>query len=238
MERLGIDMNAKDSNGQPLVADTALARRELTFDWQVATRALAWAHGAGKYVIWSDPALYVPYECYLSPAEVLTATKSRDDYIEGEARLAVRYANLVPVYGNNEGLKRCGVAYGDWSMTPRNFRLVGWERIPSEIASLKHGATSLASSQGFGLSVQSWTSDYDPILSAGTLPPQEIAIWTLDGLAKGASLIGFEPYFYFFAWPASAGIPPSAQLAHDQQLGDARPALHVLFAALGIEDPR
>jgi hypothetical protein len=142
------------------------------------------------------------------------------------------------MYDNNEGLKRCGVAYGDWIMTPRNFRLIGWERIPAHIASLKSGATVLTGAKGFGLSVQSWTSDYDPILSAGTLPPEEIAIWTLDGLSKGASMIEFEPYFYFFAWPPSTGIPQSLPLAKDQHRGDARASLNVLFSQLDTEPLR
>ena len=140
------------------------------------------------------------------------------------------------MYNNNEGLKRCGVAYGDWIPTPRNFRLTGWERIPSRIASEKRGATPLISGKGFGLSVQSWTSDYDPVLSAGTLPPEEIAIWTLDGFSKGASIVEFEPYFYFFAWPPSSGLTQSVPLANGQHVGDARSTLDMLFLDLGIED--
>jgi hypothetical protein len=236
MERLGIDINTKDPNGQPMIADAVLAKRELSFDWQVATRALEWANSSGRYVIWSDPALYVPYECYSSPTAIQTDIKTRDNYIEGEEKLAARYSNLIPTYDNNEGLKRCGVAYGDWIMTPRNFRLTGWERIPSRLASVKRGSTALTGQKGFGLSVQSWTSDYDPILSAGTLPPEEMAIWTLDGLAKGASIVEFEPYFYFFAWPPSAGVSQSLPLTSDQHLGDPRLALKVLFSNLGIEN--
>jgi hypothetical protein len=232
MERLGIDMNTRDPNDQPMIADSALATRELSFDWQVATRALEWANSSGRYVIWSDPALYVPYECYSRPAARHTDIETRDDYVEGEAKLAARYPNLIPMYDNNEGLKRCGVAYGDWIMTPRNFRLTGWERIPAHLASSKSGATVLTGAKGFGLSVQSWTSDYDPILSAGTLPPEEIAIWTLDGFSKGASIIEFEPYFYFFAWPPSTGTSQSLPLAKDQNRGDARASLNVLFSHL------
>jgi hypothetical protein len=238
MERLGIDINTKDSNDQPMIADAALAKRELSFDWQVATRALEWANNSGRHVIWSDPALYVPYECYSSPAAVQSDIKIRDSYIEGEAKLAARYSNLIPMYDNNEGLKRCGVAYGDWILTPRNFRLTGWERIPSGIASVKRGSTPLTSAKGFGLSVQSWTSDYDPILSAGTLPPEEMAIWTLDGFAKGASIIEFEPYFYLFAWPPSSGVTQSLPLADGQHMGDPRIALAVLFSNLGLEGSR
>jgi hypothetical protein len=238
MERLGIDINTKDPDGRPMITDLALAKRELSFDWQVASRALEWASRSGRYVIWSDPALYVPYECYLSPNAVQTDIKTRDDYIEGETKLAARYPNVVPIYDNNEGLKRCGVAYGDWIMTPRNFRLSGWERIPSRIASVKRGSATLPSAKGFGLSVQSWTSDYDPILTAGTLPPEEMVIWTLDGFAKGASIVEFEPYFYLFAWPPSSGLAQSLPLANGQHMGDARRALEMLFSNLGIERPR
>jgi len=142
------------------------------------------------------------------------------------------------MYDNNEGLKRCGVAYGDWMTTPRNFRLTGWDRIPARIASRKPGRTALTGAKGFGLSVQSWTSDYDPILSAGTLPPEEIAIWTLDGFSKGASIVEFEPYFYFFAWPPSAGVSQSLPLASDQHLGDPRLTLRVLLSNLGIENSK
>jgi hypothetical protein len=144
----------------------------------------------------------------------------------------------VPMYDNNEGLKRCGVAYGNSMMTPRNFRLAGWERIPSHIASFKRGISTLTSGKGFGLSVQSWTSDYDPILSAGTLPGEEIVIWALDGLSKGASIIEFEPYFYFFAWSPSVGTSQSLPLVNDQHTGDPRTALELLFSNLGIEDSR
>jgi hypothetical protein len=235
MERLGIDINTKDPNNQPMIADLALAKRELSFDWQVATHALEWANNSGKYVIWSDPALYVPYECYSSSTGIQTDIKTRDNYVEGETKLAARYSNLIPMYDNNEGLKRCGVAFGDWILTPRNFRLTGWERIPSAIASVKRGSTPLTDPKGFGLSVQSWTSDYDPILNAGTLPPEEMAIWTLDGFAKGASIVEFEPYFYLFAWPPSSGITQSLPLADGQHMGDARIALAVLFSNLGLE---
>jgi hypothetical protein len=238
MERLGIDINTNDPNDRPMIADSALAKRELSFDWQVATRALVWANNSRRYVIWSDPALYVPYECYSSPTGAHTDFQIRDDYIAGEAKLASRYPNLVPMYDNNEGLKRCGVAYGDWISTPRNFRLAGWERIPSRIASVKRGSTALAGARGFGLSVQSWTSDYDPVLSAGTLPPEEMVIWALDGFGKGASLLEFEPYFYFFAWPPSSGQKQSLPLADGQYVGDARIALDVLFSNLGVENSR
>jgi hypothetical protein len=235
MERLGIDINTKDPNDQPMIADVALAKRELSFDWQVATRAVEWANNSRKLVIWSDPALYDPYECYSNPIAIQTDTKTRDSYIEGEAKLAARYSNLIPMYDNNEGLKRCGVAYGDWILTPRNFRLTGWERIPSSIASVKRGSTPLTSTKGFGLSVQSWTSDYDPILSAGTLPPEEMVIWTLNAFAKGASIVEFEPYFYFFAWPPSSIITQSLPLTKGQHIGDPRIALDVLFSNLGID---
>jgi len=235
MERLGIDINTKDPNGQPLIADAVLAKRDLSFDWRVAERTLEWAKKTGKYVIWSDNALYVPYECYLNPSAVQTDTKTRDEYVEGQRKLAESYPNLLPMYANNEGLKRCGVAYGRWLMTPRNFRLAGWERIPAHIASSKRGSTVLTEVQGFGLSVQSWSSDYDPLLSAGTLPPEEVAIWTLDGISKGASIIEFEPYFYFFAWPPSPRLPQSLPVAVGQHLGDPRIALDVLFSSLGID---
>jgi hypothetical protein len=238
MERLGIDMNTKDPNDQPLIADSALAKSELSFDWQVATRALEWANSSGRYVIWSDPALYVQYECYMAAPAVQIEMKTRDDYVEGETKLAARYPNIVPMYDNNEGLKRCGVAYGDWIMTPRNFRLFGWERIPSRIASAKRGSTTLTGANGYGLSVQSWTRDYDPIVTAGTLPPEEMVIWTLDGLAKGAAIIEFEPYFYLFAWPPSSGLTQSLPLAKGQHIGDARIALDILFSNLGIEQPQ
>src|SRR5258708_6364752 len=196
MERLGIDLNVKDTASKPIIPDVELAKRELTFDWNLALRSLEWANREAKIVLWADPAIYLPYACYLTPAELSLEAKIRDEYIARETQLASRFANLVPLYDNNEGLKRCGVAYGDWLMTPRNFRLTGWERIPSRIASAKRGSTTLTGPQGFGLSVQSWTTDYDPILTAGTLPPEEMAIWALDGFAKGASIVEFEPYFY------------------------------------------
>jgi hypothetical protein len=238
MERLGIDINAKDPNGQPMIADADLAKRELTFDWQVAARALEWAAKSGRYVIWADPALYLPYQCYLSPSALQADTRTRDEYIQQEEKLAAVYPSLIPMYNNNEGLKRCGVAYGNWLMTPRNFRLTGWERVPARIASLKRGSTPLTGTSGFGLSVQSWTTDYDPVLTAGTLPPEEMAIWLLDGFAKGASIIEFEPYFYLFAWPPSSRIPQSPPIPVGKHVGDARETLDVIFATIGIGNSR
>jgi hypothetical protein len=237
MERLGIDINTKDPQGRPLIADAALANRDLAFDWKVAERALEWAKRKDKYVLWSDNALFIPYECYSSRSAIRTDTKVRDEYLAGEGKFAQSYPNLLPIYANNEGLKRCGAAAGNWQMTPRNFRLTGWERIPAQIASLKRGAAVLTGVKGFGLSVQSWTSDYDPVLSAGTLPPEEVVIWALDGIRKGASIIEFEPYFYFFAWPPSQALPQSLPLAGGQRLGDPRIALDVLFSNLGIGRP-
>jgi hypothetical protein len=219
-----------------LIADTALANRNLAFDWKAAERALKWAKRNGKYVLWSDNALFIPYECYLSRSALRIDTKTRDEYLAGEGKFAESYPNLLPMYANNEGLKRCGAAAGNWLMTPRNFRLTGWERIPAHIASMKRGPTALTGVKGFGLSVQSWTSDYDPVMTAGTLPPEEVAIWTLDGIRKGASIIEFEPYFYFFAWPPSRALPQSLPLASGQHLGDPRTALRVLFSSLGIDD--
>jgi hypothetical protein len=232
MERLGIEINVRNPNGQPMIGDSRLAQRELRFDWDLANSVLEWARTSKKYVIWADPWLYLPYECYLKPAEVQTDRKFRDEFIRREKQLAAHFTNLIPMYDNNEGLKLCGVAFGDWLITPRNFRLPTWDRIPSSIASAKHGNGQLNGPMGFGLSVQSWTSDYDPITSAGTLPPAEIVIWTLDGFAKGATLLEYEPYFYFFAWPPAKGSTQSVPLNDNQRTGDPREALELLISAL------
>jgi len=236
MERLAIDINAKFPNGQPMVSDAALAGRELSFDWRLAERTVEWASRHDRIVIWSDPALYVPYECYWSPAMVQAAKGERDDFIERERQLAKRFPSLVPMYDDNEGLKRCGVAFGDWLTTPRNFRLTRWERIPSAIASGKSGVDPLTGRSGFGLSVQSWASDYDPIVSSGTLPAEEIAVWTLDAFAKGASIVEFEPYYFFFKWPADQGTPQSLPISDMHQVGNARPSLSILFSNLGVDN--
>ena len=70
MERLAIDMNTKNPVGQPMIPDAALATRELSFDWGLASHTLEWADRSAKIVIWADPAIYIPYECYRSPAEL------------------------------------------------------------------------------------------------------------------------------------------------------------------------
>jgi hypothetical protein len=238
MERLAIDMITKNPVGQPMISDAALATRELSFDWGLASHALEWADRSAKIAIWADPAIYLPYECYRSPAELQVDAKTRDDYIQNEEQLAARHPSLIPMYDNNEGLKRCGVAYGNWLVTPRNFRLTAWQRIPARIASVKRGRSSLTGMNGFGLSVQSWTTAYDPILTAGTLPPEEMAIWTLDGFAKGASIVEFEPYFYFFSWPPSSNIPQSIPIQNGQTMGGARETLELLFLNLGVDDQR
>ncbi len=235
-ERLGMEINASVPGLAPLVKDEALARQELPLDWRLVRDLLDWSQHNNKYVIWSDPALYIQYECYWKKEQVNAASAVRDRYVAREGELATAYTNVVPVYDNNEGVKRCGVAQGDFELTPRNFRLSHWQSIPAQIASKKNGDTALTGRHGFGLSVQSWTADYDPVLNAGTLPDAEIAIWALDGFRQGASLLEFEPGYYFFAWPAnnkllnsspgSKQLPPGAPLASSKEL----------FKALGIQE--
>ena len=235
MERLAMDLNAKNPDGQPMISDLALEKKELSFDWQLAEHVLKWAEASGRFVLWSDPSLYLPYDCYSHPEAAKTNSAIRDEYIQKEADLAVRYSHLIPIYDNNEGLKRCGVAGGNWLITPRNFRIRGWEVIPRRIAAGKSGQTLLTGKNGFGVSIQSWSSDYDPLLTAGTLPAEEIAIWTLDSFAKGATMVEFEPYFYFFAWPPSSVIPQSVAIPNGRQIGDPRRNLDVLFEQIGLK---
>lgn len=235
MERLAMDINAKHPDGQPMIADLALERKELSFDWQLAEHALKWAEASGRFVLWSDQMLYLPFTCYSYPEAIKTNNAIRDEFIRREADLATHYSHLIPMYDNNEGLKRCGVAAGNWLVTPRNFRIRGWEAIPRRIAAGKSGQTLLTGKSGFGTSIQSWNSDFDPLLTAGTLPAEEIAIWTLDSFAKGAAIVEFEPYFYFFAWPPSSVVPQSVEIPNGKQIGDPRGNLDVLFEQIGLK---
>jgi hypothetical protein len=235
MERLAMDINAKNPDGQPMIADLALERKELSFDWQLAEHVLKWAEASGRFVLWSDQSLYLPFTCYSYPEAIKTNSAIRDEYIHREADLATHYSHLIPIYDNNEGLKRCGVAGGNWLVTPRNFRIRGWEAIPRRIAAGKSGQTLLTGKNGFGVSIQSWSSDFDPVLTAGTLPAEEIAIWTLDSFAKGAAMVEFEPYFYFFAWPPSSAVPQSVEIPNGKQIGDPRRNLDVLFEQIGLK---
>jgi hypothetical protein len=235
MERLAMDITAKNPDGQPMIADLELERKELSFDWELAEHVLKWADASGRFVLWSDPSLYLPYTCYSYPEAIKTNNAIRDEYIHRQADLATHYSHLIPIYDNNEGLKRCGVAAGNWLVTPRNFRIRSWEAIPRRIAAGKSGKSSLAGKDGFGISIQSWNSDFDPLLTAGTLPAEEIAIWTLDSFAKGAALVEFEPYFYFFAWPPSSTIPQSVEIPNGNRIGDPRRTLDLLFEQIGLK---
>lgn len=129
------------------------------------------------------------------------------------------------MYDNNEGLKRCGVANSKYQITPRNFRLTTWDTTPKAIAEAKIGAELLTGPHGFGISVQSWTTDSDPLLSAGTLPPEEMAIWILDALEKGAGIVELEPYFYLFAWPKDPILKQSKPITSGRNVGEARDEL-------------
>jgi hypothetical protein len=229
MERLGMDIQANEDSAQSMVPDRALGKEKLSFDWDLATRLMKWSKDNGRYVIWADPALYIPYECYWTRDVAARAIARRDRYVEQQRKLAGEDPYLIPMYDNNEGLKRCGVAKNGGQMTPRNFRLTGWERIPRSIAEGKTGKELLTGHNGFGISVQSWTTDYDPLLSAGTLPRQEMAIWVLDALSKGAAIVEFEPYFYFFDWPSDARVPQSLPIPGGKSVGDARNSFQELF---------
>jgi hypothetical protein len=225
MERLGMDIQAGDPSFPQILGDQIVAQRELSFDWGLARRLLSWANRNQRYVVWADQALYLPYECYWTADEVGRAAARRDLYIKAERELARQNPYLVPMYDNNEGLKRCGVAKNEFQMTPRNFRLQSWQLIPEWLAAVKGGATPLTGRQGFGISVQSWTTDSDPLLSAATLPPEEMAIWILDALQKGATIVELEPYFYLFAWPQEGILHESRPAPDGQAMGDARDTL-------------
>jgi hypothetical protein len=229
MERLGMDIQVNDMTFAPMLPDRALAQQELSFDWTLAKRLLKWAKSSGRYVVWADPALYVPYECYWSTDEVMRAMDRRDSYVSKERELARGNPYVIPMYDNNEGLKRCGVAKGSGRVTPRNFRLTGWERIPRATAGVKTGREALTGRDGFGISVQSWTTDYDAVLSAGTLPPEEIAVWILEAIEKGAGMVEVEPYFYLFDWPTGTAVPQSKSIPSGEEIGDARDTFKEIF---------
>ena len=229
MERLGIDIQANEDTSVQMVSDKALARQKLSFDWDLATRLMKWSQDNGRYVVWADPALYVPYECYWAPPVVVRAVARRDAYVQRQQAFARQNPYLIPMYDNNEGLKRCGVAKNGAQMTPRNFRLPDWERIPRSIADGKVGKEPLKGRNGFGISVQTWTTDADPLLSAGTLPPEEVTIWILDALSKGATMVEVEPYYYFLDWPADSRVPQSPPIPPGKSVGDARDSLRKIF---------
>jgi len=225
MERLGMDIQAKQRDMPQMIGFDSPDHDKLYFDWSHAKRVLNWSDRNGKVVLWSDPALYIPYACYWKTSNVERAMHDRDDYVRREHDLASRHPSLLPMYDNNEGVKYCGVAYRDSLPTPRNFRLPNWQRLPEFMADGKNG---------WGLSVQSWSSDNDPLLTAATLPAEEMAIWTLDAINKNASVIEYEPYFYFFNWSPSYGTQQSLPIPAGQNAGDARTTLTKIFAVLGI----
>jgi hypothetical protein len=225
MERLGMDIQANDATFPQILSNQALAKQELSFDWNLVTRLLNWSKKNARYVVWADPALYIPYECYWTTDQVARAVARRDLYVSKQREFARQTPNLIPMYDNNEGLKRCGVASSKYQMTPRNFRLRDWEKIPQSIAAEKTGPDLLTGRDGFGISVQSWTTDSDPLLSAGTLPPEEMAIWILDALQKRAGMVELEPYFYFFYWPKDIALPQSRPILPGKKIGDPRDTL-------------
>jgi hypothetical protein len=229
MERLGMDIQANDSSFDQLVSDRALAKREFSFDWDLMRQLLTWSNKNRRYVVWADPALYIPYECYWNADQATRARARRDLYVSKQRALAREYPYLLPMYDNNEGLKRCGVANSKYQITPRNFRLSSWEATPKAIAEAKTGTELLTGRHGFGISVQSWTTDSDPLLSAGTLPPEEMAVWTLDALQKGAGIVELEPYFYIFAWPQDATLRQSRPIPTGRNVGEARDELREIM---------
>jgi len=229
MERLGIDIQANDPSFPQMVSDAALAKDNLLFDWELAGQVMQWSKDNSRYVAWADPALYLPYQCYWRPDQVTKAAARRNAYVGKQRDFAAANPYLIPMYDNNEGLKRCGVARNKNQITPRNFRMVGWERIPESIATAKTGQDLLTGPHGFGISVQSWTTDSDPLLSAGTLPSAEMAIWILDALSKGAGMVELEPYFYLFDWPKGKNLPQSRAIPQGEKTGDARDTLGQIF---------
>jgi hypothetical protein len=230
MERLGIDIQVGDQSFPQMLNDPALARDKLSFDWNLATRVLQWARQGERYVVWADPALYLPYTCYWKPDQVSRAASRRDAYVARQTQIAADNPYLIPMYDNNEGIKRCGVAKNNGVVTPRNFRLTGWERIPRSVSEVKKGKELLTGRHGFGISVQSWTTDSDPLLSAGTLPPEEMALWILDALNKGAGMVELEPYFYLFDWPKAHGVSQSRDIPAGEKAGDPRDTFRIIFA--------
>lgn len=92
-------------------------------------------------------------------------------------RLLRRYPGMVTVaYANNEPNEDSVKRLPDWEQTVKPF--------------LRDGAA------GFGLSCQSWLRRVETETSA-----EDMIAWTMSALDRGASLVQYEPAWYFFRLP-------------------------------------
>ncbi|MGQ9808805.1 MAG: hypothetical protein ACUVSM_06550 [Armatimonadota bacterium] len=129
---------------------------------------------------------------------------------EEELRALLReFPGLVTMtYANNEPQEESALRRDHWEKAVKGF--------------VSDGAA------GFGLSCQSWLR----LVETDTVP-EELAGWAVEALERGASLVQFEPVWYFFHLPRGTfGVERYTHLPEWADRGRPRDSFRVLERAL------
>ncbi len=124
-------------------------------------------------------------------------------------RLLGEFPGLVTVtYANNEPQEDSVARRDHWEAAVKGFTRCG--------------------AAGFGLSCQSWLRRVETETA-----PEELAGWAVEALDRGASLVQFEPVWYFFRLPRGTfGVERYTHLPEWSGRGLPRESFHVLRDAL------
>jgi len=149
------------------------------FEKDILSRYLYFAYLNSMFIYMSDPTWSAPNDGLFS--EEMT------DYTTKLNELSVAYSNtLFTTYSNNNSF-----------MHKENplYYLNNWETF------FPKKADGTASYTNFGLSNQSWQCGYTTIFSVDNCPNDLLIVWSNNALVKkDASLLQFEPSWYFFKW--------------------------------------
>lgn len=182
-------------------------------------------------LFWSDNHWYNPWEIYRDNSRyemdnfpyLRFELSTMIERVKSEVkRLAKLYPNIIILgYSNNEGVKNWGRV-----QIPYHYRLKNWHYFLKTITDLRNIA----------LSNQSWLSDNDPILFDETTPIEDLILWTFDAFTKGAEIVQFEPFWYFWSWPRGDLFNPIDPAKLDwNSVGNSTSNLKTLAEFLGIE---
>lgn len=153
---------------------------------------LTMAKNSNRRVYWSDNHGFNPYEYYhINEPRYANVRLADSNYKDFKKQMSTQYGStVIPIYANNEG-RKVNMVQNKITVTPRNFRLNTWQLDPK----------FYRPTGDFGVSIQSWQAEPDPMINHLSLPPEELAVWETDAFNKGASLIQIEPLWYFTSWP-------------------------------------
>jgi hypothetical protein len=126
------------------------------------------------FVLYSDPIWTRPDLARLPPQ--VFALDFLNLFRTSTAAIVAAYPNVVyPLYANNDGSYLAHVS--DWQ---------NYVQFPGQ--------------KGFGVSDQSWGCDGSTYTET-ECPAQNLVLWAEDAITKGASVVQFESFWYFFHWP-------------------------------------